>query len=250
MDFIVTISGDAAGPFNIYYDSISSGTLVDSGVTRSSLLSGYSVTIAGSPTSIIVVNTDADCQNSQVYILPTPTPTPTPLPTMTPTPTPTVVANCTLFGLTVSLTANATPTPTPTATPTRTPTPTPTPTPTGTIVKKTAEIILNNRSPLNIFEVSNSTSGGSINSINVITPLYPAYGTNDYYIATGPPSLVVYRVRKTSPINTADYAGSVFIQVNGVIMNSYSFNAGDVIDYYFSVSVTTAESVSIQILEG
>lgn len=251
MDFIVTISGDAEGPFNIYYDSVSSGTLVDSNVSKASLSAGYSVTISGTPTSIIVVNTDSDCQNSQTYYLPTPTPTPTIAPTFTPTPTPTLL-NCGLWGGSVAFTG-ATPTPTPTATATPTPAgppSTPTPTPTGTVLKMTAEVILNNRSPLNIFEVSNGTVGGSINSINVVTPLYPAYGTNDYYIPTGPPTTVVYRVRKTSPLSTADYAGSVFIQVDGVIMNSYSFNAGDIIDYYFNVSITTLQSVSIQIVEG
>lgn len=250
MDFIVTISGDAAGPFDIYYDTVSVGTLVDSGVTRSSLLAGYSVTIAGSPASIIVVNTDADCQNSQVHILPTPTPTPTPLPTMTPTPTPTAVTNCTLFGLTVSLTANATPTPTPTATPTRTPTPTPTPTPTGTIVLHQAEVVLNDISPSNIFEISNSTSGGSIDSINVITSLYPRYGTNNSYITSGASNFVIYRVRKISPLNTAADAGYVFIQVNGIIIQSFNFNLGDVIDFYFSVNIVESDLVSIQIWEG
>ena len=250
MDFIVTISGDAAGPFDIYYDTVSVGTLVDSGVTRSSLLAGYSVTIAGSPASIIVVNTDTDCQNSQVHILPTPTPTPTPVPTITPTPTPTAVTNCTLFGLTVSLTANATPTPTPTSTPTRTPTPTPTPTPTGTIVIHKAEIVLNDISPSNVLEVSNSTVGGSISSINVSTSLYPAYGINNSYITSGVSNLVVYRVRKTSPSNTAADAGSVFIQVNGIIIQSFNFNLGDVIDFYFSVNIVESDLVSIQIWEG
>ena len=250
MDFIVTISGDAAGPFDIYYDTISVGTLVDSGVSRSSLLAGYSVTIAGTPASIIVVNTDADCQNSQVHILPTPTPTPTPLPTMTPTPTPTAVTNCTLFGLTVSLAANPTPTPTPTSTPTRTPTPTPTPTPTGTIVIHKAEIVLNDISPSNVFEISNSTVGGAISSINVATSLYPAYGINNSYITSGVSNLVVYRVRKTSPSNTAADAGSVFIQVNGIIIQSFNFNLGDVIDFYFSVNIVESDLVSIQIWEG
>lgn len=250
MDFIVTISGDAAGPFDIYYDTVSVGTLVDSGVTRSSLLAGYSVTIAGSPASIIVVNTDTDCQNSQVHTLPTPTPTPTPLPTMTPTPTPTAVTNCTLFGLTVSLTANPTPTPTATPTPTPTNTPTPTPTPTGTIVRHRAQLVLNDISPSNIFEVSNSTSGGSIDSINVSTSLYPTYGKNDSYITSGVSNLVVYRVRKTSPSNTAVDAGYVFIQVNGLTLQSFSFNMGDVIDYYFTVNILTSDLVSIQIWEG
>lgn len=250
MDFIVTISGDAAGPFDIYYDSISGGTLVDSGVSRSSLLAGYSVTISGSPTSIIVVNTDSDCQNSQVFILATPTPTPTPVPTITPTPTPTVVADCTLFGLTVTLAANPTPTPTNTPTPTPTSTPTPTPTPTGTIVRHRAQVVLNDISPSNVFEISNSTAGGTIDSINVISSLSPAYGKNDSYITSGISNYVVYRVRKTSPSNTAVDAGYVLVQVNGIIIQSFSFNMGDVIDFYLSVNILTSDLVSIQIWEG
>lgn len=251
MDFIVTISGDATGPFNIYYDSISGGTLVASNISRSSLLTGYSVSIAGTPVSIIVVNTDSDCQNSEIYYLPTPTPTPTPVPTSAPTPTPTLL-NCGLWGGSVTV-VSVTPTPTPsvpTPTPTSGPTATPTPTPTGTVVVHEAEIILNDISPSNIFEVSNGTVGGQITSINVVTSLYPAYGTNNSYIISGVSNNVVYRVRKVSPSNTAADAGYVFIQVNGIIQQSYSFNLGDVIDFYFNVNILTSDLVSIQIWEG
>lgn len=251
MDFIVTISGDAAGPFNIYYDSISSGTLVASNVSRASLLTGYSVTIAGTPVSIIVVNTDSDCQNSQIYYLPTPTPTPTPVPTAAPTPTPTLL-NCGLWGGSVTL-ASVTPTPTPsvpTPTPTVGPTATPTPTPTGTIVRHRAQVILNDISISNIFEISNGTSGGTIDNINVPSSAITAYGKNDSYIISGLSNNVVYRVRKVSPSNTAADAGYVLIQVNGIILQSYSFNLGDVIDFYFNVNIVETDLVSIQILEG
>lgn len=252
MDFIVTISGDAAGPFNIYYDSVSSGTLVDSNVSRASLLTGYSVTITGTPVSIIVVNTDSDCQNSQTYYLPTPTPTPTPVPTSAPTPTPTFVLNCALWGGSVTI-VSVTPTPTPsvpTPTPTSGPTATPTPTPTGTIVRHRAQLVLNDISPSNIFEVSNGTVGGTIDTINVASSAITAYGKNDSYIVSGISNNVVYRVRKTTPSNTAVDAGYVFIQVNGIILQSFSFNMGDVIDYYFNVNILTSDLVSIQIWEG
>lgn len=252
MDFIVTISGDAAGPFNIYYDSVSSGTLVESAVSRASLLTGYSVTIAGTPTSIIVVNTDSDCQNSEIYYLPTPTPTPTPVPTAAPTPTPTFMLNCTLWGGSVTI-VSVTPTPTspvPTPTPTQTEPVPATPTPTGTIVRHRAQLVLNDISPSNIFEVSNGTIGGTIDTINVASSTIPQYGKNDSYIVSGVSNNVVYRVRKISPASTAVDAGYVFIQINGTIMQSFNFNMGDVVDFYFNVNILTSDLVSIQIWEG
>lgn len=254
MDFIVTISGDAAGPFNIYYDTVSVGTLVDSNVSRSSLLGGYPVTIAGNPTTIIVVNTDSDCQNSEVYYLATPTPTPTPVPTATPTPTPTFVLNCTLFGGSVTF-ASATPTPTPTVTPTPTATPTltptPTPTPTGTLVRHRAQLTLDGISPSSVFEVSNSTVGGTIDNISIVSPGTTAFGKNDSYILGGGASnTVIYRIRKTATSNTALDAGSVVLYLNGNSYQGYNFNLGDVVDFYITVDITTSDLVSIQIWEG
>lgn len=122
----VFISGDATGPFDIYYDVISVGTQLDTGVSRNNLLAGYTVTgIPDSASSIIVFNTDPGCSNSVVYFIKPPTPTPTVTPT--PTPTPTVVVDCAMSGGSI-----IEPTPTPTQTPTITPTPTATPTPTPT----------------------------------------------------------------------------------------------------------------------
>ena len=252
MDFIVTISGDAAGPFDIYYDSVSVGTLVDSNVDRASLLAGYSVSIAGSPATIIVVNTDPYCGNSQVYQVIQYTPTPTPSPTPTPTPFPTAVLNCTLFGMSVTVTQNATPTPTPTLTPTATPVvpATPTPTPTGATVINRAQVVLNDISPSNIFEIFNSTAGASLDTINVVSSAITAYGKNDSYITAGISNEVVYRVRKISPTNTAMDAGTVLIQVNGTVYQSYNFNMNDVIDFYLTVNITSTDFVSIQIWEG
>lgn len=252
MDFIVSISGDAEGPFNIYYDTVSSGTLVASNVSKSTLVGGYAVTIAGNPTSIIVVNTDSDCQNSETYYLPTATPTPTPVPTATPTPTPTFVLNCTLWGGSVTL-ASVTPTPTPTATPTPTPAPTstatPTPTPTGTLVRQTAGIELNSISPSSVFEVSNGTPGGTINNISIVSPGTTAYGRNYYYILEGGVvTNVTFRVSKTN--GTALDAGTALIAVNGSTYQSYNFNLGEAIDFYFYVDVTSSDLVTIQIWEG
>ena len=253
MDFIVTISGDAAGPFNIYYDTISVGTLVDSNVSRASLLTGYSVSIAGSPTTIIVVNTDSDCQNSEIFYVATPTPTPTPVPTATPTPTPTFVLNCTLFGGSVSF-ATATPTPTPTATPTPTNTPTltptPTPTPTGTLVRNRAQVILNGIAPSSVFEISNSTSGGTIDTISVVSPGTPAFGKNDSYVLGTGTNTVIYRVRKIATSTTSLDAGSVALFLNGNSYQSYNFNLGEVVDFYITVDIELSDFVSIQIWEG
>jgi hypothetical protein len=132
----VFISGDAAGPFDIYYDSVSVGTQLDTGVSRSNLLTGYTVGgIPDSASSIIVFNTDSGCNNSVTYFIKPPTPTPTVTPT--PTPTPTVPVDCSMSGGSI-IEATPTPTPTPTTTPTptatgtATPTPTPTSTPTPT----------------------------------------------------------------------------------------------------------------------
>jgi hypothetical protein len=253
MDFIVTISGDAAGPFNIYYDSVSVGTLVDSNVSRSSLLNGYAVTIAGAPITIIVVNTDSDCQNSETFYLATPTPTPTPVPTATPTPTPTFVLNCTLFGGSVSF-ASVTPTPTPTVTPTPTNTPTltptPTPTPTGTLVRNRAQLILNGIAPSSVFQVSNGTPGGTIDSISIVSPGTPAFGKNDSYVLGTGTTTVIYRIRKTATGTTALDAGNVALYINGNSYQSYNFNLGDLIDFYITVDIALSDFVSIQIWEG
>lgn len=124
----VFISGDAAGNFDIYYDSISVGTQLATGITRTVLLAGYTITtVPDTATSIIVVNSDTECGNSVVYPIKPITPTATPTPT--PTPTPTVAVDCTLSGGSV-IEPTPTPTPTPTVTPTPTNTPTVTPTPT------------------------------------------------------------------------------------------------------------------------
>lgn len=124
----VFISGDAAGNFDIYYDSISVGTQLATGISRTILLAGYTVTtVPDTATSIIVVNSDTECGNSVIYPIKPITPTPTVTPT--PTPTPTVALDCTLSGGSV---IEPTPLPTTTATPiplTVTPIP-PTPTPT------------------------------------------------------------------------------------------------------------------------
>ena len=149
----VFISGDAGGPFDIYYNTISVGTQLDTGVSRNNLLAGYLVTtIPDEAYNIIVLNTDSDCNNFVTYPIKPPTPTPTVTPT--PTPTPTVVVDCALSGGSiVDVVTTSTPTPTPTATvvttstptPTPTATATPTPTPTPTTTTNSVQIYLKGR---------------------------------------------------------------------------------------------------------
>jgi hypothetical protein len=103
-----TTMGASVGPFDIYHTSEVGGNLLASGVSRSELVSGYSVT----PYNTYIIRSTGTCTNAVtvtgcVTITPTPTATsavPTPTPTVTGTPTATPVG--------------------PTATPTATPTPT------------------------------------------------------------------------------------------------------------------------------
>ena len=142
--FTVTLtSGTDSGPYNIYYDSVSSGTLATlcgtsnlaENLTLSQVQSGVCVEVPNDADRIIFYNTNPDiakdCEtNQEVHELTNnPTATPVPDPTSTPVPDPT-----------------ATPVPDPTATPvidpTATPVPDPTETPTPT-PSATPEIIRN-----------------------------------------------------------------------------------------------------------
>ena len=122
MNYIIKITeGLAEGPFELYYDVVDSANIIASGLSRQTLLDGYSVTgISNTATKILAVNLDPDCLNTGSYDLPqiTPTPTPTPTKTVTPTITPTQTITPTL-----TITSTVTSTPTPTPTPTLTPTP-------------------------------------------------------------------------------------------------------------------------------
>lgn len=143
MNFTVNIEGDASGPFNIYYDTASAGTLVYSSASRENLINGLIVTGVSPTASYLVLhNLDPDCDNFVTKDISSPTPSPTPEPTPTPSPT-SVVVDCTLSGSLVLVTPSPTPTltstpaatpgpsSTPGTTPTTTPTPTNTPSPTS-----------------------------------------------------------------------------------------------------------------------
>jgi hypothetical protein len=252
MDYLVTITGDGLGPFNIYYDSISVGTKLLTGVSRQDMLNGKLVTgIPSTAVSIIVYNTDADCQNYVTYYLATPTPTPTTAPTPTPTPT-TIVVDCTISSGTVSInTVASTPTPTsapPTPTPTTVP-PTPTPTPTDTLVLRRAQVVETSVSVSSTFQITNNTVGGTTDNISGGTAGSPKYGKNDAYV-TAVPSSVTYRIRKTATSTTALDGGFILVYVNGSIQASQLFSQNDVIDYYLTVTIDSSSTVNIEIQEG
>ncbi len=95
-----TTMGASVGPFDIYHTSEVGGNLLASGVSRSQLVSGYSVT----PYDTYIIRSTGTCTNSVTVtgcytatptptatsVVPTPTPTATPVgPTATPTVTPT-----------------------------------------------------------------------------------------------------------------------------------------------------------------
>jgi len=112
------------GTFNLYYDTVSPGTLLVSNIPLATLAAGANYSIPNNAYAIIVKNNNALCDTPQVYLFATPTGTPTSTPTQTPTQTPTS---------TRTSTPTATPTQTPTNTLTGTPTQTPTNTPTNTL---------------------------------------------------------------------------------------------------------------------
>lgn len=125
MNYLVRIQGDALGPFNIYYDTASLATQLLETASRATMLEG--VYVEGAPpsaTSIIVYNTDPDCQNYVVYSI-VPSPTPTVTPSLTPTPSPSAPAiDCDLSG---SMTITPTPSPSISINPSITPSVTRTP---------------------------------------------------------------------------------------------------------------------------
>lgn len=256
MNYLVTLTGDAAGPFDIYYDTPTTGSLVVSGVSRATLISGYLVTgLPADAIDIRVYNTDADCQNTVYYYLATPTPTPTPTATPTPTPTPTVsVVDCTLSGGSASIVASTpTPTPTITPTPTATPTntPTPTPTPTNATVRNRASVQETSISSQSSFTIINSTAGGTTDVVSGGVVGAPVYGKNDAYVlGSGIVTPVTYTITKTAVSSTALDASYVLIYVDGTVEASTNFNLGDSFSTSLTVNITSTSLVTIEIQEG
>ena len=122
--FTVTLtSGTDQGPYNIYYDSVSVGTLADlfgtsnkaENLTLSQVQSGVVIEVPDNANKIIFFNTNPDVAkdcptNQEIFTLSsqptstpiptstsTPIPTYTPVPTQTPTPTPTEDTTCNCY---------------------------------------------------------------------------------------------------------------------------------------------------------
>jgi len=80
-----------AGPFNIS-GTTNTGTVTQlaTGLTKTQLLTGYTITGISDATTGGTINSTGTCSTSVPWLAnPTPTPTPTPTSTATPTPTPT-----------------------------------------------------------------------------------------------------------------------------------------------------------------
>ena len=162
--FTVTLtSGTDSGPYNIYYDSVSSGTLATlcgtsnlaENLTLSQVQSGVCVEVPNNADRIIFYNTNPDiakdCETNQEVHELTSAPSPTPSPTSTSTPT-----------------ESSTPTPTPTESSTPTPTPTstatPTPSPTEDIACQCFEFI--NTTLGNISYTYTDCNGTSVEAVS------------------------------------------------------------------------------------
>jgi hypothetical protein len=114
----LTFAGSGTGPFNLLTDVDGYTTPFVTGVTRSSLISGYATSLVPDNAFVIRCKSTGICLNYidiPIQNIPTPTPTPTTTATLTPTPT-----------TTATLTSTPSTTPTMTKTPTNTPTNTPT----------------------------------------------------------------------------------------------------------------------------
>ena len=89
MNVVVKLaSGTSAGPYDIYYDQISPGNLLASGVSYASLASGVTYTVPSTTTSVIVVNTKAVCAGNNTIVQ-----------TQQVTPQPTITPQCGLAGI-------------------------------------------------------------------------------------------------------------------------------------------------------
>jgi len=213
MNYVVNIEGDAPGPFNIYYDTASAGTLVYSSASRTELINGLIVGGVPVTASIIWIQSlDPDCDEILPYYLPTPTPTPQPTATPAPTPTP-VVEDCTLSG---SFVYTFTPTPAPTATPVPSATPTPTPAPTATPAPTPTPTPTLEPSSLAIYAKYINSTGSLQYSINGGSPiLLGPIETSSCLVTITISSLSIGDTVTFSEVDTKAVAGSESTCPNG-----------------------------------
>jgi hypothetical protein len=205
--YIKITSGTSQGPYNIYYDGISTnyatlayggGNAVNVSFIDLTTHLGVLVSVPNGTSTITLLNTKENCSFDVTYSVPSPTPSPTPTVTPTNTITPTV-----------TITPTNTVTPTNTTTPTNTITPTPTITPSVT-------------SPLNgsNYFISSDSYSVVYNPIEQIT-IYDAdtIGITDilYQIPTGTDVWTISEIQTilgtgftTFYIRKTDYTGDVF----------------------------------------
>ena len=73
----LTTAGNNTGPFNLFSDVNGFTTVFESGITKASLLAGYTSTVVPDFTTVIKVTSDSLCTNSFDIILQQPTTTTT-----------------------------------------------------------------------------------------------------------------------------------------------------------------------------
>lgn len=71
----LTTAGNNTGPFNLFSDVNGFATVFESGITKASLLAGYTSTVVPDFTTVIKVTSDSLCTNSFDIILQQPTTT-------------------------------------------------------------------------------------------------------------------------------------------------------------------------------
>jgi hypothetical protein len=85
----LTTAGSSTGPFDIYQNSDNYATAVATGVTKSDLVAGYTISVNDTTTSVLVQSLGlCNTSNITLPISGFPTSTPTPTPTLTPTASP------------------------------------------------------------------------------------------------------------------------------------------------------------------
>ena len=114
--FILSTNTAAIGPYNLYANSVSSGNLIDSNLSLTTLKAGVIYALDDAINTFLVYNTT--CNTTQSYSVPAASPSATPsiTPTATPTRTPSITPT-----VTITPTITITPSPTPTITPSPSP---------------------------------------------------------------------------------------------------------------------------------
>jgi hypothetical protein len=258
-------SGTAAGPYEIYYNSINPSTYANiygtttpaTGLTFTQMTTGTGVRVSVPNDALLTILKNARCNTSQTSWIVTPTPTPTntitptrtvtptrtltPTPTDTPTSTPTNTITPTMsMTPTMSVTPTRTITPTPsitnTITPTMSMTPTMTPTPSPTPVPITLKYRYDGNAGS---DVTKRTSGRNIRwesttySMSFSTEWTASADTGEVTLGTSfvlSSSLTAYRsiCRVSGPVTQVD-SYTINIYQNGTLVNTFTNNTNTTI---------------------